>query len=54
MVEQAAGNLKVFSGAANEHWARAICNYSALFQDNLCLEDSSSELDGMPPIEAWW
>jgi hypothetical protein len=51
-VECAAGNLKVFVGAANEHWARAISNHFALFQDSPCLEGFSFESDGMPPIEA--
>jgi hypothetical protein len=51
-VEKAAGNLKVFNGVANEFVARATGNFPAPFQDNPCLEESSSEPDGMPPIEA--
>jgi hypothetical protein len=39
VAEQAASNLKVFSGMANELLARAICKYTALFQDNPCLKD---------------
>jgi hypothetical protein len=34
-------------------WPVRFAIITALFQDNPCLEDFSSEPDGLPPIEAW-